>query len=196
MGGSTGLQFFRPPVSEVTPNAEARNIRAVANVFRGSTAPLAFTGCVGCLVANNTIDTPERWVFRILQETTSSGNNEFLPVSNGQIANNIIYFDDQVLSAFNIGPNTAPATFVLQSNLWYRHDMPSQSDPPGGTPVVESDPIIGMDPGFANAGLGDFHITVSSPAYLSGTILSKISADFDGVCYMSPPSRGAFELDW
>ena len=195
MGGSTGLQFFRPPVSEATTNAEAWNIRAVANVFRGSTAPLAFTGCVGCLAANNTIDTPERWVFRILQETTSSGNNEFLPVSNGQITNNIIYFDDQVVRAFNVGPDSAPETFILNSNLWYRYDMPSQSAPPGGTLVVESNPIIGMDPGFANASLGDFHITVSSPAYLSGTILSEISADFDRICYLSPPSRGAFEVD-
>src|SRR5688572_27699091 len=69
IGGSTGFQFFRPPLSAMMPNAEARNIRVLANVFRGADAPIAFVGTVGSLVANNSMVDPGRWVMRILQET-------------------------------------------------------------------------------------------------------------------------------
>ena len=37
----------------------------VANVFEGSYAALAYVGCVGCVVANNTIIDPENWILRI-----------------------------------------------------------------------------------------------------------------------------------
>jgi hypothetical protein len=92
IGGSTGFEFFRPALSTSEVNAEARDIRVDANVFRGGVSPIAFVGCVGCLVANNTIVEPEHWVVRILQETTSEGEYEFAPASDGRFVNNIVYY--------------------------------------------------------------------------------------------------------
>jgi hypothetical protein len=194
LGGSTGFEFFRPPLSANQPNTEARDIRVIANVFRGSVTPLAFVGCVDCLVANNVIDSPENWVFRILQETTSTNEYEFLPASNGRFINNIVYFDGQVGVAVNVGPDTDPGSFTIATNLWYRYDDPGASDPPGGLPVAEQGAIVGMDPLFADAAAGDFHLDPASPAALAGTSLAELSGDYDALCFADPPSIGALEL--
>ena len=57
IGGSTGLQFFRPQ----GVNYEAKNIEVYSNIFVGSTAPIAFVGAVESKVINNTIIRPTRW---------------------------------------------------------------------------------------------------------------------------------------
>ena len=44
LGGSTGFQFFRPPLVPNAPNSEAKNIRVIANLFHGSDTPVAFVG--------------------------------------------------------------------------------------------------------------------------------------------------------
>src|SRR5690606_19139026 len=116
IGGSTGFEYFRPPLSTDQPNVEARDIRVIANVFRGGVTPFGFVGCVDCLAANNVIDSPENWIFRILQETVTNNEYEFLPVSNGRFINNIIHFDGQVGVAVNVGPNTDPDSFEIANN--------------------------------------------------------------------------------
>src|SRR5690606_22994992 len=121
MGGSTGFEFFRPSLSANQPNAEARDIRVIANVFRGSVTPIAFVGCVDCLAANNVIDTPTKRVLRTLQETVSTNEYEFLPAGNSRFVNNIVYFDGQVGVAVNVGGNTDADSFTFANNLWYRH---------------------------------------------------------------------------
>lgn len=130
MGGSTGLEFFRPPLDPASPNAEARRIHVTANLFEGGDTPFAFVGCVECVVAHNTIVDPGVWLFRILQETTSQGGFEFEPARDGFLANNIFYFErGQIRSDVNIGPNTMPETFALSNDLWFAHDRPTASAP-------------------------------------------------------------------
>jgi len=194
MGGSTGFQYFRPPLSETQPNAEARDIRVLANVIEGSTAALAFVGCVDCVAAHNTIVDPDRWILRILQETTSSGSYTFEPCKDNLVENNIFYFDRSQLHAFiNIGPNTAGDTFTFTANLWYAHDNPGQSQP-DGLPVTENQGIYGQDPAFADPSSEDFHITTSSPAAGAGAASSPLlTGDMDGHCYQDPPAIGAYE---
>ena len=41
---------------------------------------------------NNTIVDPENWIFRILQETTTSGEHEFLPCGDNLVQNNLVYY--------------------------------------------------------------------------------------------------------
>jgi hypothetical protein len=193
LGGSTGFEFFRPPLSASAPNAEARNIRAIANVIVGSAAPIAFVGCVDCLAANNTIVDPENWIIRILQETTTGGGYTFLPAQNGSFVNNLVYFDRSGISTYvNVGPDTSPATFSFSNNLWYAHDDPAESQPTN-LPSAESGGIAGQDPALVNPTGGDFHIPTASPAADAGTAVSGVSGDYDGACYASPPSIGAFE---
>ncbi|NJK32077.1 MAG: hypothetical protein HC927_06465 [Deltaproteobacteria bacterium] len=194
MGGSTGFEFFRPPLSPDQPNAEARDIRVIANVFVGGVTPFAFVGCVDCLAANNVIVTPENWLMRILQETVSTQEYEFLPASNGRVINNVFYFDGQVGTAVNVGVDTDPDSFVFANNLWYRVDDPGQSNPPGGLPTPESGGIVGQDPMFADPDGGDFHIGDTSPAAEAGMPLPELSGDLDGVCFADPPSIGAYEV--
>jgi hypothetical protein len=190
LGGSTGFTYFRPPLSTTTSNVEARNLRVVANLFEGSVAAVAYVGCTGCTVVNNTIIDPENWILRILQETVTSGDHEFEACGNGVFINNLVYFDRGALSTWlNIGPNTAPETFTFAHNLWYAHDNPPQSEPT--LPVEEVNGIYGQDPGLEPS----YEITSSSPAAGAGAVTEWSWGDLGGACFADPPSIGAFEAD-
>jgi hypothetical protein len=192
IGGSTGFQFFRPPLSTTEPNAEARNIRVVANIIQGATAAIGYVGAENCAVANNTIITPENWIFRILQETTTSGQFEFVPCRNNAFVGNLVYFDRSELSTYvNIGPNTAPETFNFANNLWYAYDNPAQSTPT--LPATESNAIYAQDPLLADPGAGDFRIFEDSPAIAAGLEPPPIPTDIQSTCYNDPAAIGAYE---
>jgi hypothetical protein len=192
MGGSTGFEFFRPPLSETSPNFEARNIRVMSNIIVGSTAPIAYVGCVDCLVSGNTIITPHNWIIRILQETVSTPPYIFEPCRGGRFENNLVYFERADLSTYvNIGSNTAPATFEFASNLWYAFDNPGASAP--GLPVPQTGAVIGQDPMMFDPGDSNYAIGPSSPAYRAGSAPSAAAGDIAGVCYAAPPSIGAYE---
>lgn len=192
VGGSTGFEFFRPPLSTTSPNFEAKNIRVMANVISGANASMAFVGCVQCVAAHNTIVDPHNWILRILQETTTSGSFQFLPCGNNSFFNNLVYFDRSDLSTYiNIGGNTAPTTFTFAHNLWFAHDNPAQSTP--NLPVAETKGIYGQNPQLLNPATGDFHIPATSPAAGAGQLSGLISGDHEGRCYANPPSIGAFE---
>lgn len=189
MGGSTGTEFFRPPLSATEPNFEARDIRVIANVFVGGIVPLAFVGCVDCLAANNTIVDPENWIVRILQESVSDEVYTFLPAQNGRFVNNVVYFSRGQLSTYvNVGGDTQPDTFLFSNNVWYAHDDPDQSTP--NLPVDETDGLYAQDPELVAP---DYSITASSPATSAGVTLGEVPADHSGRCYLEPPSAGAFE---
>lgn len=193
LGGSTGFEYFRPPLSERAPNTESRDIRVLANLFVGSDAPVAFVGTVDSLVANNTFIDPTRWVLRILQETTSSDGFTFLPCGNNRFVNNLVWFDRSQGSMFvNIGPNTAPASFEFGNNLWYAHDDPARSQP--GLPAPETAGVVGRDPRFVDPAAPDHRLLPDSPAAGAGVALGPVlKADFLERCYATPPSIGAFE---
>jgi len=195
MGGSTGFDFFRPPLQPDGLNAEARRIRVQANVIVGGHAAVAFVGCVDCLAAHNTIVDPEGWVLRILQETTSRDGYSFAACSENAFYNNLVVFDRQRLSrAVNIGPDTAPETFSFSHNLWYAHDEPAASAP--DLPVDETAGLSGQDPHLLDRAGGDYHIAPDSPAAHSGAAFNgRTPADNEGRCYADAPSRGAYAVD-
>jgi hypothetical protein len=193
IGGSTGLEFFRPPLSEEAPNIEARNIRVLANVFEGSDAPVAFVGAVDCLVANNTIVDPGRWLFRILQETVSRDGHEFLPCGDSRFINNLVMFERSQISAHvNIGSNTDPGSFTFAHNLWYARDNPRQSQP--ALPAPEIGGIAGRDPLLVDLDGRDFRPRPDSPAAGAGMSLPGVRADLWRRPYAGPPTIGAIEL--
>ena len=186
LGGSTSLEFFRPPLSDPIENAfEAADIEVTANVFVGNRAPIAYVGAVRIHVFNNTFYKPENWVFRILQETTEEG---FLPCSDNTFRNNIIYLEND-LTEVNIGPNTSPETFELTNNLWFK---PGSSTWTPVLPVEDINQII-ADPLFVNSQDENFTLDDTSPAIGSGFILDNLSLDFNMQPFNSPPSIGAFE---
>jgi hypothetical protein len=130
LGGSTGLQFFRPRVQD----HEAKDITIAGNRFVGSMAPIAWVTSEGGHVHHNTIITPEKWVLRILQETR---NAKFTPCHNGVFERNLIIFDSNVQTFVNVGPRTSPETFKFQHKAW--HDLDRYREP--SLPVPETDSL-------------------------------------------------------
>ena len=182
LGGSTGLQYFRP----IDATFEAADINVFSNIFIGSEAPVAFVGCTRVKVVNNTIYEPNKWVVRILQETVDE--SRFIPCSNNFFQNNLI-FQKNLGTETNIGPNTQPETFTLTNNFWYNYQNNSWNGP--NIPVVDTGMIINKDPLFVDPGIHDFNLEHESPAI--GTIEGFTIPEFDfyGNRFKSPRSAGA-----
>ncbi|MBN1817999.1 MAG: right-handed parallel beta-helix repeat-containing protein [Sedimentisphaerales bacterium] len=111
LGGSTGLEFFRPRVADF----EAKEIEIAGNRFVDSMTPLAWVTANGGWVHHNTIVRPDKWTLRILQETKDT---RFKPCYGGVFENNLVAFDSRVDIFVNIGPGTAPETFRFRRNAW------------------------------------------------------------------------------
>jgi hypothetical protein len=194
-GGSTGLEFFRP----LDAAHEAARIAIIANVFvrngQESGAAVAYVGCDGCVAAHNTVIEPRTWIARILQE---SNDARFVPSRNGRFMNNIIVLDPGDLRAelVNVGADTAPETFAFSNNLWFAPGQPASWRPNlGGGVPDESDPLVQMDPRMLDRAGGDYHLQPDSPARgAARTIDTPVPGDFDGRCYATPPTLGAFEI--
>lgn len=185
LGGSTGLQFFRP----LDAPYEAANLKVYSNIIIGSTAPVAFVGCINSEVVNNTLFLPEKWALRILQETVDT--SRFFPCGQNTFRNNIIYIDDRVIVECNIGPDTAPETFTFSNNLWYHSE--EQGWPGPDLPANDVNNIIQQDPGFIDADTENFHLHTNSPAIGNGFEVLQPDLDYDRVLFQNPPSIGAFE---
>lgn len=187
-GGSTGLQFFRPPLPPNFMDAfEAANIDIYANVFIGNWAPIAYVTAENVRVRNNTFYAPENWVMRILQETTNPG---FISCQNNEFSNNIVYLPSD-LTEVNIGPGTLPETFTMTNNLWYNASSNSWSP---NLPVTDPNQIID-DPDFVDAGNGNFEIQLGSPAIGMGFPFGDPATDFLNLPFHNPPAIGAFSFD-
>ncbi|MDX9760094.1 MAG: right-handed parallel beta-helix repeat-containing protein [Bacteroidota bacterium] len=187
IGGSTGLEFFRP----IDAPFEASHILVHSNIFTGAVAPIAFVGAVNCAVTHNTIFLPEKWAVRILQETTGA---RFLPCGDNTFINNLVVIDNRAASpTFNIGPDTAPESFQFRNNLWFNVENTSWAGP--NTPTPNIDAIIGRDPLLrAPAPVdGDFSLRDGSPAIGAGTPLAAPLMDFFEHQFNVPPSIGAIE---
>ena len=123
IGGSTGLEFFRPADAK----AEASRITVKNNIIQGSECAAAFVGVDGCEFSHNEISDPGKWIFRILQETRAPG---FVPCRKVNIHDNRIEFRRaQVRTEINIGDGTAAETFVFSGNHWSCLDQPQASKP-------------------------------------------------------------------
>jgi hypothetical protein len=193
-GGSTGAPYYRP----LDVGYEAARIRMTSNLFlrvgADKGAPVAFVGCDACVFANNTVIEPRHWVALILQESTDA---RFVPSRNGQFINNLIVFNTTALRSppINVGPATAPATFVFGSNLWYALNDPAYAGPNyRGTGVpAESGSLIQRDPLLVNHRGGDYHLSGTSPAIRVGrSVPGGVPADYDGRAYGASMTIGAF----
>ena len=157
VGGSTGLQFFRPRVQ----GYEAKRITVEECVFVGCQAPVAVVGVDGALVHRDTFYRPGKWAVRILQETRAPG---FVPCRGGVFSENIVVFrsDQWSEGGVNIGPDTAPDTFRFARNAWFCEDRPERSRP--SLPTPEEGGLVGQDPLLRDPDQGDFHLRDGSPA--------------------------------
>lgn len=185
LGGSTGLQFFRP----LDAPFEAADLQVYANVFTGSLAPVAYVGCTRVDVANNTIVEPERWIFRVLQETVDA--SRFVACGNNQFRNNLIVYRSTIAAHVNVGTNTAPETFTLSNNLWYNASTPAMSAPNLGS-ITETASVYGSNPLLVDLRT-DQHLQAGSPAIGKGMAIAELTHDKEGIPYLEPRSIGAYQ---
>ncbi|MHC4607513.1 MAG: right-handed parallel beta-helix repeat-containing protein [Planctomycetota bacterium] len=148
LGGSTGLQFFRPEATDF----EAKDVEIAGNIFVRGTVPVAWVTANGGRVHHNTIYLPEKWVLRILQETESE---RFKPCRGGVFENNLVVFDKSVKKFVNIGPRTAPGSFAFRNNAWF--DLDGGRTPE--LPTKEEGGVYGLDPKLEGVGGADMRIT-------------------------------------
>ena len=171
IGGSTGRQFFRPPLKPGEQNSEAKDILVEGNTLIGSGASVAFVGVDGAIVRFNTIFLPKRWALRILQETQAP---DFIPSRNGWFTDNIVVFDSRHWGegGVNVGPQTAPETFHFARNWWYCLDNPARSRP--RLPTTEADGVYGKAPLFRDASAGDLRLQPDSLAHAMGATATPL----------------------
>lgn len=150
IGGSTGLEYFRP--RSPRPTFEAKDVVVRGCTFRGSMAPVSFVGVDGAVVEDCVIYRPKRWVVRILQENRDPS---FVPSRGGVFRRNVVAFrSDELRTAVNVGDATSPETFTFEANQWYCLDAPQRSRPQ--LPTAEKDGTYGRDPGLKDPEQGDF----------------------------------------
>ncbi len=183
IGGSTGLEFFRPQ----NATYEASTVIVYANIFEGAETPFAFVGAVDCKVINNTILRPGRWAMRILQESVDP--LRFEPSGRNTVQNNIFIVTTSLSTDVNIGPNTAPTTFIYSNNLWFKEGQTSWTGPI--LPITDPAQILG-DPTIHAI---NFSIPITSKAYQKGKQANGISTDYYGRNLRNPPSIGAVEFE-
>ena len=203
-GGSTGASFFRPPLVSMTTdpsavNYEAARIVMLGNIINNVDSAIAYTGCVDCVFANNTIIDPAVWIVRILQESVTDMTYTFAEAQNGEFLNNIISYSTADITSesrvVNIGANTQAGTFKFNNNLWWAYNeaagyitaLPAEI-------TAETNSLYQLVPLF-NSLPTDLHISATSPVIGQGTdnVSGTIGRDFDDNPFLSPPAIGAFE---
>jgi hypothetical protein len=183
IGGSTGLEFFRPQ----NATFEANRVTVFANVFDGGETPFAFVGAVNSIVFNNTIIRPGKWAMRILQETVNT--SRFQPCGKDSVINNIFILNGNVSTEVNIGPDTAPNTFFYSNNLWFKENQPNWPGP-SSLPKADTKQIIGnpqLD--FSTYKAGNTSLLFQKGQTIRLGVKDYVNSDFK-----NPPSIGATEI--
>jgi hypothetical protein len=153
LGGSTGLQFFRPKVA----GYEATRLLVAGNRFYRGEAPVAWPTAKGNRVLQNTIVLPDKWVARILQETRDP---QFKPSHDGVFERNVVVYSRRISDEFvNVGRGTAPETFRFIGNAWFCTD----GDRRPRLPAREVGGIHQVDPKLADFGKPTMRITSDDP---------------------------------
>jgi len=163
IGGSTGREFFRPPLESIKSGErfEATRITVQGCTIQGGTAGIAFVGSTFSTARFNTIYTPGRWAFRILQETSDA---DFIPCGNNTIESNLMVYQSQNWGeqGINVGGGTDPKSFKLIDNFWYCLDTPGTER--ANTNLTETRPSRGKNPQIQPLNSFTFRVTESSPA--------------------------------
>ena len=161
IGGSTSLNCFWLGLPQKDAY-EAKHITVEGNIFIGCNAAAAFVTSDDCIARWNTIYHPNRWAFRILQET---GDKRFVRCRNGRVEDNIIVYrsDRWFAGGMNFLTKSAnPFSFKFARNWWYCSDRPGKSK--RSLPVKEVEGVIGKDPMLVDPAKGNFALKKGSPA--------------------------------
>ncbi|HZW05932.1 MAG TPA: hypothetical protein VFF65_02320, partial [Phycisphaerales bacterium] len=168
IGGSTGLNYFRPPLKPGTSErSEAAGAVVEGCTFFGGDAAVAFVGVDGADVRFNTIYHPRRWALRVLQENREPG---FVPCRGGRFTDNIVVLGEgaggRPATAVNVGDGTKAAEFMFARNAWFTGNRSKQ--PPATLPARETDGVYGVAPRLRDPANGDFTPGTGNPCERAG----------------------------
>lgn len=189
IGGDSGLGEFRPPLSEPTGNAEARDIRVFDNVIRDVRDAIQCSNCTGSLVAHNLIRRVGAYALKLHQPYISIGSFQFVRAGGVELANNAIEIGGSAEAMFAPADGSDAGSCTFRHNLWLKA---------GGVwtpalPSPEAGGIYGSPSGYSDA--GKLCMSTGSRAAGAGTPLPEVDGTLTGACRSSPPSIGPGEPD-
>jgi VanZ family protein len=121
--------------------------------FAPGEAAVTFVNAANCLVEQNVIYRPRRYVVRLLRENPVPW---LTAAQTGRFSENIIVWGKgELVAAVGIGPDVDPAQFEMSQNFWYCEDDPRWSRPPYRD-VLETGGVYGEDPRLADPLNWDF----------------------------------------
>jgi len=186
MGGHTGDPYFRP----LDAPYEAARIHVLSNIFyRSGDTAIAFTGCIECLAAHNTIIDPQGHVLRLLEEHVERAIGR-----DGKFINNIVTFkSNDVQRPISAGDNARAERFLLAGNIWYARDIKTLIDPGIGRQLsVDPSTITGINPQFVDPSAGDYRISTDISAVLNAVkSTGPMLVDYHGRPYKDVSTVGA-----
>jgi hypothetical protein len=164
-------------------NNVIRNCRIHDNVRSGDNNPGA--RIAGILLAGNNNQIYNNLIYR---NGIAAGNGAAINIYNGSgnvIYNNAIY--DNVNYGIKLDPGAAGT--IVRNNIVYMSGYGDYANNGSGT--TEDHNLFSVDPQFVNSAVYDLHIRATSPAKDSGTTISTVKTDFDGV---SRPQGSGYDI--
>ena len=212
MGQSTGVQFFRPELTDKNVY-EAQNIRTYSNIMIDVLSPFVISSAKDCYAVNNTIitrnpyDPSQARLFRILNQGATDENNNPLTANDGvphynTIANNLFYYGGSMAGEItNVGANIPLDTFTIKNNMYYNwsdpDSMPDENKTYPTSATFRDFPyenlITGKNPLFEDADNNNFGLRAESPAINAGADYDFVKEDFFDKPFMQNRSIGAIE---
>ncbi|HSK04546.1 MAG TPA: right-handed parallel beta-helix repeat-containing protein [Kofleriaceae bacterium] len=189
IGGDSDLGQFRPPLSALAGNAEARDIRVFDNVIRDVRDAIQCSNCTSALVAHNLIRRASAYALKLHQPYVAIDSFQFVPAGGVELANNAIEIGGSAEALFDPANGTDAGSCTFRHNLWLK---------PGGVwapalPSPEIGGIYGAPSGYSDA--GKLCMSTGSRAAGAGTPLPEVDGTLTGACRSSPPSIGPGEPD-
>lgn len=186
LGGHTGEPFFRP----LDAPYEAARIQVLSNIiYRSGDTAIAFTGCIECVAAHNTIIDPQGHIVRLLEE-----HPERAVGRDGRFVNNIVAFRQQDMKGFlGIDYGSKPEALLSGWNFWVARDSDAFHDPKHDSRLLaEASSLFGVEPVFIDPSSGDYRLHKNSPVLYSGHFMDYANLpDYEARPFGKPPAIGA-----
>lgn len=188
LGGSSTEQEFRPPL-QPTGNAEARNIRVLANQLHEGNAAIVCSLCTDVVVGANRIWGDNfSYILRFVNEHGSIAGKTFVPAGGMRFISNAIEVNGNPFGV-RMESGTDCSACAFDHNLWLEIDDPGDSTPV--FPVPETNGIYGVPSGYDAAG----NLCAGGNAIAAGVLVPGDPGTIGGACRPMPPSIGPNEPD-
>ena len=191
IGGDSDADEFRPPLSALSGNTEATNVRVFDNVIFSVKDAIECSICTNTLVAHNLLRGVTRDVLNLYQPYTAIVPHNFARSGGVRLVNNAIEVGGGGLAVYE-GNNTDPGSCSFSHNMWYRSSgtwMPT-------LPVTEEAGIYDKQSGYTDK--GSLCASANSPAAAAGASVPGVPGTLQGACRPTsppPPSIGPSEPD-